>query len=95
MITRTYYIDNNFQEEDDGVPMPFSFGDDPGSNNSGFYELKVGALVLVVCAGLSGSYTLLVLDRYPLTPCMFSCSKVAALVAQVACGCVRLFHRSS
>lgn len=27
--------------EDDGKPLPFSFPDDEGSNNSGFYELKV------------------------------------------------------
>ncbi|PIO73841.1 hypothetical protein TELCIR_04172 [Teladorsagia circumcincta] len=26
--------------EDDGKPLPFSFPDDEGSNNSGFYELK-------------------------------------------------------
>ncbi|KAE9418193.1 hypothetical protein Angca_009008 [Angiostrongylus cantonensis] len=26
--------------EDDGIPLPFSFPDDEGSNNSGFYELK-------------------------------------------------------
>ena len=48
--------------------MPFSFGDDPGSNNSGFYELKVGVLVSVVFfAGflVLTSYTLLVVAPDP------------------------------
>lgn len=26
---------------DDGKPLPFSFPDDVGSNNSGFYQLQV------------------------------------------------------
>ncbi|VDP07762.1 unnamed protein product [Heligmosomoides polygyrus] len=36
--TRTFC--RKAEVEDDGKPLPFSFPDDEGSNNSGFYELK-------------------------------------------------------
>lgn len=39
---RKQKLENTDQKaiDDDGVPLPFSFPDDEGSNNSGFYELK-------------------------------------------------------
>ncbi|KJH44118.1 ubiquitin family protein [Dictyocaulus viviparus] len=40
MQKRKMEVNESKASDDDGIPLPFSFPDDEGSNNSGFYELK-------------------------------------------------------
>lgn len=45
-------------EKDGGVALPFSFEDDPGSNNSGFYQLQVNICFKTFGAGFFTCFVL-------------------------------------